>query len=73
MNAKWLSERLPRTGRVLGGEHAGAEAIFEPEDRDATAWHIYIKGGSRDAAYDIWADDAEQVVHWIENWRIELD
>lgn len=39
---------------------------------DATAWHIEIVGGQRRVGYDIWAENVEQVMQWIEDpeWRI---
>lgn len=75
MAVDWLRERRPRTGRVSTGKDAGASVLFEPDGRDPEAWHLYISGGPRGSAWDVWIDNAQEVLEWLADpvFAIRLD
>jgi hypothetical protein len=72
MDTGWIKERRPRAARITRGKDQGARAYFEPDARDAEAWHLYIVGGPHNAAWDIWIDNAQQVNEWLNDPSIGI-
>lgn len=60
-------------GVITCGQYSGWTAIMEPDAKDESVWHIYLREpGSMLAQWDVFADNLSDLLDWATKWGVDF-